>query len=141
MDAQHPTVIYDDVELWGGCPHCHRNDGMINVGKSQWVVCKAHKVMWRIGTNLFSGWRDQTYEEQLRIYDELGCEDFEEITRPWFLGPEDRLRKAAQLLRDTADQLDWHRCMHDRARVLRDIAHQVEWRRFMGSSAAAGPNP
>src|SRR5271168_5516417 len=67
-------------ELWlGGCPHCDCNDGMINIGKSHWVYCKTHMVRWTIGTNIFSGWRDQTEAEQRRIFHELGFGDFEKV--------------------------------------------------------------
>jgi hypothetical protein len=32
-----------------------------------------------VGDNLFSGWREQTEEEQRQIYDALGFAGFEEI--------------------------------------------------------------
>ncbi|MGO6798374.1 hypothetical protein ACCT24_34955 [Rhizobium ruizarguesonis] len=47
----------------GLCPICHRNDGMLNVGKTHWTVCHTHNVRWSIGTNLFSGWRHETEED------------------------------------------------------------------------------
>jgi hypothetical protein len=93
---------------WGVCPQCHGNDGMLYLGKSHWHYCKQHKVMWTTGSNIFSGWRLQTEDEQRRIYEEIGCKDFEIIT-PWS-PPEhphaERLREQARILFDIADELD-----------------------------------
>ena len=44
-----------DVEsYWGICPKCLRNDGFLNVGRHNWVVCHEHKARWCVGSNLFS---------------------------------------------------------------------------------------
>ena len=37
---------------FGLCPHCHDNDGFINLGRGHWFLCHEHKVMWFIGSNL-----------------------------------------------------------------------------------------
>jgi len=50
-------------EYFGGCPHCGRSDGYVNVGREHWFSCGRHKTKWRAGENLFSGWRDEN--EQL----------------------------------------------------------------------------
>ena len=50
---------------WGACPTCGENDGYcINIGKGHWYYCSEHRVRWFVGANLFSGWRDQTEEQQ-----------------------------------------------------------------------------
>jgi hypothetical protein len=63
-----------------GCPECGGGDGrVINVGPAQVAFCSKHRVKWVIGSNLFSSWRNQTEDEQRRIYDELGLGDFEHV--------------------------------------------------------------
>ena len=44
---------------FGGCPHCGANDGYMNVEREHWCVCDKHKTKWRIGSNLFSDWKDE----------------------------------------------------------------------------------
>ena len=46
-------------KYFGGCPHCGQNDGFVNVESEQWFSCARHKTKWRVGSNLFSGWRDE----------------------------------------------------------------------------------
>jgi hypothetical protein len=77
-------------EYFGLCPHCHQQDGWLDIGKSHWIYCKEHRVKWCIGSNLFSSWRQQTEEEQRQIYDDLGFGEFQEI-RPYFLEMGDQL--------------------------------------------------
>src|SRR5262245_41346191 len=36
--------------------------------------------MWKIGSNQFSGWRDQSEEEQRKIYDGIGMDEYREIS-------------------------------------------------------------
>jgi hypothetical protein len=67
------------VAHFGGCPECGDNDGFINVGRSHWMICKAHKVKWCVGSNLFSSWRGQTEDEQRKVYDDLGVGDYREL--------------------------------------------------------------
>jgi hypothetical protein len=67
------------VAYFGGCPHCAGNDGHINVGRSHWMSCAEHKVKWCVGENLFSHWRDQTEDEQRKVYDDLGFGEYREI--------------------------------------------------------------
>lgn len=47
-------------EYFGGCPHCGQTDGYLNVSRNHWFVCDEHKVTWRVGSNLFSSWRDES---------------------------------------------------------------------------------
>ena len=50
------------VEYFGGCPHCGRNDGYMNIGREHWFFCTRHKTKWLHGSNIFSGWRDEGEE-------------------------------------------------------------------------------
>lgn len=47
---------------YGGCPHCGRNDGFLNVGREHWFRCDQHKTKWYFGSNLLSGWREESEE-------------------------------------------------------------------------------
>ena len=47
---------------FGGCPECGGNDGFVNVERTHWFVCDAHKTKWNVGSNLFSCWRRQDEE-------------------------------------------------------------------------------
>jgi hypothetical protein len=64
---------------FGLCPHCRNTDGYINISKNRWFICAEHKMMWFVGINLFSSWKDQTGDEQRRIYSEFGIGDFVEV--------------------------------------------------------------
>jgi len=68
-----------EVDYFGVCPKCHKNDGYINVGKSQWFYCKEHRACWCIGVNLFSSWKYETLEGQEEVYDALGMENYTEV--------------------------------------------------------------
>ncbi len=73
------STQHDDY--FGVCPECGDYDGYANVGRSHWFYCTKHKTKWCVGSNLFSDWREQTQEEQIRIYEELGLGDFEDVGR------------------------------------------------------------
>ena len=47
---------------FGGCPHCGRDDGYLNVEREHWFVCHEHKTKWRAGSNLFSSWHEEDEE-------------------------------------------------------------------------------
>jgi hypothetical protein len=66
----------------GACPHCHSNNGLVNVGRAQWLYCSQHRVRWRFASNFGSAWRRQSWEEQMRICNDVGFFDFEEVI-PW----------------------------------------------------------
>jgi hypothetical protein len=63
------TKRFDDH--FGVCPTCRKNDGYINIGKGHWFYCAKDKVKWFVGSNLFSGWKHQTEDEQRAIYEAL----------------------------------------------------------------------
>lgn len=78
----------DDAEIsyFGGCPHCGRTDGYLNIRRGHWFVCHTHRTRWLAGANLFSSWRHETEslwkENYLRI---AGYKIVEPIHEP--LGP------------------------------------------------------
>jgi len=51
---------------FGWCPRCRNNDGYVSVYQDQWCVCHRHRAKWRIGSNLFSSWRDLSGTEHLQ---------------------------------------------------------------------------
>ena len=53
-------------EYFGGCTHCGQNDGYVNSGPDHWFVYNRHKTKWRVGSNLFSSWRDEDEEAAKR---------------------------------------------------------------------------
>jgi hypothetical protein len=66
------------TDHFGVCPTCNKTDGYINIGRGHWFYCAQHKIKWCVGENLFSGWQDETEEQQRAIYDKL---DFGTFTR------------------------------------------------------------
>jgi hypothetical protein len=76
------TTLADDG-YFGLCPHCHKTNGYINVGRSHWFLCDEHKVKWCAGANLFSGWREETEEEQRRAYYAHGIDKYIEV-KPFY---------------------------------------------------------
>jgi hypothetical protein len=55
-----PKPKLEDVDCFGGCPRCWRNDGYINIDREHWFVCHRHGAKWLFGENLFSSWRYET---------------------------------------------------------------------------------
>jgi len=79
----HQITVYNldgakHENYFGVCLKCGKTDGYINIGAGHWFYCKQHKMCWWVGSNLFSDWREETPEEQERIYNALGFESFEE---------------------------------------------------------------
>jgi hypothetical protein len=72
-------MLIEEIEHFGVCPICHKTDGFANAGKSHRFYCRKHRVSWGVGSNLFSSWRNQTEEEQRRIWNEIGLNDFEDV--------------------------------------------------------------
>jgi hypothetical protein len=48
-----------DSGYFGLCRACGKTDGCINVGREHFFVCETHRTYWHIGSNLFSGWREE----------------------------------------------------------------------------------
>jgi len=70
-------------DTWGLCPICHKTDGCVNVRRRHIYYCREHKTCWYVGSNLFSGWLEQTEEQQRRIWNEIGLEEFQDV-KPYF---------------------------------------------------------
>jgi hypothetical protein len=68
---------------FGVCPHCHKTDGFINIGRCHWMFCREHRSTWCIGSNLFSSWRSETEGEQLAQYEALDFDKYETV-EPYF---------------------------------------------------------
>jgi hypothetical protein len=66
-------ILKDD--FFGVCPTCLKAEGC-NIGRENWVYCAAHRVKWRVGENLFSGWRYEAEERWFENY--LLLKDFPE---------------------------------------------------------------
>jgi ssDNA-binding Zn-finger/Zn-ribbon topoisomerase 1 len=62
---------------FGGCPQCGGTHGYLNIGRDHWFVCDDHKTKWRVGSNLFSSWKDETDEEWAS--NKLHLEGYEEV--------------------------------------------------------------
>jgi hypothetical protein len=52
--------------FFGGCPHCGGMNYVLNVGRDHWVTCDRHKTKWKIGSNLFSSWQNETEADWTR---------------------------------------------------------------------------
>lgn len=74
---------------FGLCPYCRNTDGYINIGKGHWFFCKEHKVKWWVGSNLFSGWEEQTEKEQEDIHEELGFGNYQMLSLGEVIFPDD----------------------------------------------------
>ena len=57
-------------DYFGVCPTCLKAAGC-NIGRTNWMYCKEHGVKWRVGENVFSGWRDETEEQWFKNYELL----------------------------------------------------------------------
>lgn len=44
----------------GGCPRCGRVSGYVNLARDHWAYCDLHRYAWCFGSNLFSGWREES---------------------------------------------------------------------------------
>lgn len=59
-----------EIDYFGGCPICKRNDGYMNYHRAHWFFCKTHKTTWCMGSNLFSSWRFESeadWKENARV--------------------------------------------------------------------------
>jgi hypothetical protein len=104
------------VAHFGGCPQCGDNDGFINVGSSHWMLCKAHKVKWFVGANLFDSWKHQNEAEQRKAYDDLGFGEYRKLgdeethshcqVRQWERDLEKLMEKDGLALSDGVDLME-----------------------------------
>ena len=59
--ADHQPAVTE--HYFGGYPQCGDTDGYLNLGRDHWFFCAKHRTKWCCGSNLFSGWRDETVED------------------------------------------------------------------------------
>ena len=57
------TPVPDVIDCFGACPKCLKNDGYVNIGRSQFFYCREHQLTWWMGS-LLSTWRDESEEQQ-----------------------------------------------------------------------------
>lgn len=72
----------DQDHFWG-CPECPRDrgpDNVYNAGQAHRGACHAHRTTWLLGFNLFSGWREETEQEQRERWREI--EDYRAVDLP-----------------------------------------------------------
>ena len=50
----------------GECPVCWHHDGCLMVGRSEWAICRIHRVCWNVGSNLYDYRIQQTEETRLK---------------------------------------------------------------------------
>jgi len=58
---------------FGACPVCGESDGCLNLGRDHWFYCDQHRTRWWIGSNLFSGWRDEDEETRAWAAEKAGA--------------------------------------------------------------------
>lgn len=68
---QFPVPLADSYTRDGVCPKCHRHNGYMNVGAEHWYHCALHKLKWSVGSNLYSGWREETEADWKRNFEYL----------------------------------------------------------------------
>ena len=59
-------IDFPEIDYFGGCPRCGRNDGYRNIGSNHWFICHRHLTKWWVGSNLFSCWKEETQAEWFR---------------------------------------------------------------------------
>jgi len=74
--AHNPSKPHSDSGF-GTCPICREDDGFLNIEATHWFVCHTHQVKWRVGSNLFSGWREEDAETWFS--NELLLTDYREV--------------------------------------------------------------
>ena len=48
------------VDLFGNCPKCGGNDGVLDTGQSFWCVCHRHKFKWWVSSDHFLEREEET---------------------------------------------------------------------------------
>ena len=65
------------LNYFGDCPVCGQNDGHLNIGRTQVMLCATHRVKWTIGVDVFSSWQDETEADWQRNAETL--REFREV--------------------------------------------------------------
>lgn len=80
------VIPFPEIDYFGGCPKCGRDDGFLNVGREHWFACFKHKTKWHVGSNLFSSWREQSEQEwALNAARLAGYREVEPILNPKYI--------------------------------------------------------
>lgn len=69
-------------DYFGLCPVCHKSNYILNVHASHYMVCHTHKLFWCLGSNLFSGWKEEPESEWRKNWELL--QDYGEVAEPFF---------------------------------------------------------
>lgn len=85
----------EQASFLGGCPKCGGADGLLNIFKDEWAVCRQHGFKWWVGRNWFSEWTHQTDEDWERAAAELGGYTEVKPVRPEAAHPQARTAKPA----------------------------------------------
>ena len=69
------------TEILGACPACGGVTGYLNAGRLHRAYCEPCRTTWVVGSNLFSGWKEETELEQRRRWREVfGGRSYEDVT-------------------------------------------------------------
>lgn len=106
-----PTTT-NNTEILGSCPECGGCDGYVNAGRTHRAYCLAHKASWLVGSNLFSGWKDETEDEQRAKWDAVFTDDqWRDVTEDWSAGrPHSMSSDTVWVWTDQATDADWEAC-------------------------------
>jgi hypothetical protein len=52
--TQQKSLIPVPIPYYGGCPVCHRNNGIVQIHQGDWVVCHVHRRMWLVSASLWA---------------------------------------------------------------------------------------
>ena len=61
------------------CPECGVASPYVNVGRVHIGFCQHCGVSWYIGANLFSGWKEETEDEQRAAWAAAGLESLRRV--------------------------------------------------------------
>ena len=59
MSNQDQSKSHDDNSYFGSCPECLDMPLILNIGRNHSGTCEKHMAKWQIGSNMFSGWKDE----------------------------------------------------------------------------------
>jgi len=91
-ETMNDIISLTEIDYWGGCPKCRKNDGCFSVGPEHWYVCHKHKTKWHVGSNLFSSWKELSNEQHaLNDMRLMSYKEVEPLSNPEDLAKEDSL--------------------------------------------------
>jgi hypothetical protein len=72
------TIMADETTVTTGCasdvtcPECRTERAYLNIGRDHIGYCTDCQLSWRIGSNLFSSWMEETEAAQWAAYEAAG---------------------------------------------------------------------